>query len=445
MAISDANRSQLEKRLAKASHSAIRAIMPRLTKYWQTNSWLSHRNPYRKNAVSKIKGNSKLNHTQLSEYIAASAIVHCFDGWSYLGRALESEMAGDPDAARHLGYYAELRAAMSILASEGIGVFQRRHVVVERAKRCLRLEKKFGPTHEFVWNVLEIWAKSEAGKKAVLQSIKPGGLSLSEWLDQFGAGSQFVATEWLHQWGLDLSRLADDREARNVASYRPTAFTTPGSRAIDDTMKGILEFWRMCDPGADGGFPVLDRHLLRRSLKLLTQQLPSSQAKTLYSHRLGTMLNGITPSDLSSNEWSNFLSYKNLKDTPGIISDASGRVGSYHLNHSKQVLARATLLLRIATGCSADLVKEVGSTVKTDLEFWWLSLFVRRRLWPETAPPPSSSIDLWQDVEDESDSITQWLKKKGADACRHSLWTECASAASTLATTERAFLWGVGL
>lgn len=61
--------------------------------------------------------------------MAASVIVHCFDGWSYLGRALEAEMAGDPQTAVHLGYYAELRAAMSVLASDEIGVFRNKHAV----------------------------------------------------------------------------------------------------------------------------------------------------------------------------------------------------------------------------------------------------------------------------------------------------------------------------
>ena len=156
-------------------------------------------------------------------------------------------MAGDPDAARHLSYYAELRAAMSVLASDGIGVFHNRHIIVIGPQKCLLVPKQIS-THTFAWDALEFWANSPAGSDILFQVIKPGGIPLRDWLDQFSAGSDFIASEWLQQWGLDLSRLTQDRDARNLASYRPTAFTSPGPRPIDDTMKAILRFWEICDP-----------------------------------------------------------------------------------------------------------------------------------------------------------------------------------------------------
>jgi len=58
--------------------------------------------------------------TQLSEYIAASCLLHCSDGWSYLGRAISALLRGDPHRARHLAYYAELRAATALLAKVGV-------------------------------------------------------------------------------------------------------------------------------------------------------------------------------------------------------------------------------------------------------------------------------------------------------------------------------------
>ena len=214
MSSSKVKQNKLKGKLPNASPSSIRKVMQRLTKRWKTSHWLSSHNPYRKDCISQIKNDIKpgkgLSHTHLSEYVAASAIIHCFDGWSYLGRALESEMYGNPDTARHLGYYAELRAAMSVLASEGIGVFRDRHILVTGSHKC-DLLNGMGQTHDFVWNALEIWANSNAGTDAVFRSIHPGGLPLSEWLGQFPAGHTFVADEWLRQWGLDLSRLTDDR------------------------------------------------------------------------------------------------------------------------------------------------------------------------------------------------------------------------------------------
>ena len=56
-------------------------------------------------------------------------------------------MAGDPDAARHLGYYAELRATMSILAGDGIGVFQNKHIIVTKKTEMYFVEKLWRHSH----------------------------------------------------------------------------------------------------------------------------------------------------------------------------------------------------------------------------------------------------------------------------------------------------------
>ena len=393
--------SNQQNTLNQASRSAISQVMPKLEGYWIKESWLSDHNPYKKNSVDQIRMDNRngqiSDHTQLAEYVAASAIVHCFDGWSYLGRALEAEMAGDPDAARHLGYYAELRAAMSVLAGDGIGVFHNIHIIVITPQKCLLLP--YETTHAFVWDALEFWANSPAGRDTLSLAIRPGGLPLREWLEQFSAGSDFIAREWLRQWGLDLSLLTKDRDARNLASYRPTTFTSPGPRLIGDTMEAILRFWEICEPGAVGGFPVLDRHLLRRSLALVIDR-DDLQAKNLYENQLNMMLNALDPKELPPHQWAEFLKYENLQHIHQIIQDANAQDDLYHPEHSKQVLARATLLLRVATGYPQQTyLTKLDLTIKEDLAFWWSSAAVRRRLWPEDDEPPSF-IDLWQDVDD---------------------------------------------
>ena len=358
-------------------------------------------------------------------------------------------MAGDPNAARHLGYYAELRAAMSLLASEGIGVFNNKHIIVTEEGKCEPL--KGIQTHEFAWKALKIWAQSQRAGDTVFTIIKPGSLPLRDWLDQFSAGTHFIPSEWLQQWGLDLSRLADDREARNLASYRPSAFVSAGPKSIDETMESIWQFWEMCEPGAHGGFPVLDKHLLRISLKLTFKNQHRSspkQAKRIYEKKIQGMLDGLPLPDNHNlrDQWMKFLNYESEKSIPGIISDANSKNDPSHPNHSKQVMARATLLLRVATGSSADLLEEAGNDVRTKLKFWWHSPSVRRRLWAESHPP-SSFQDLWSDIDDAMGATRQWINSKsnGQPACHHNFWATHATEASRLATTERAFLWGIGL
>jgi len=72
----------------------------------------------------------------MTGYVAVSAPLHCADGWSFLGRAVAAILLGDATAARHLGYYAELRAAMSLMAAHGVGIFNRTHFVVVTADDC---------------------------------------------------------------------------------------------------------------------------------------------------------------------------------------------------------------------------------------------------------------------------------------------------------------------
>ena len=429
-----------KRRLGRASRSAIRQAIPGLKKHWGNDSWLSSKNPYRKDIKEGISQPLKSSH--LSEYIAASAIVHCFDDWSYLGRALEAEMSGDPNTARHLGYYSELRAAMSLLASEGIGVVDRNnHIIVETPQKCIKLDKSSG-THKFAWDALETWA-GVSSADMLFQVIRPGGIPLQNWLGQFGGGGQFVAEKWLLQWGLTYHSFRMTKKARNLASYQPSSFVSPKPRTIHDIMISISQLWEMCDPEGSGGFPILDRHLLRIGLEMLMPLPRKTRRAQVYHRRVENMLNGLGLSDGSRKQWSEFLNYEREKKTPQIIQDANKKDSPDHPSYSKQMLARATLLLRVATGLSADLLDQAGPTVKADLEFWWQSQAVRRRLWPEEEPV-NSFPDLWQDVKGALESIDEWMEQNGS-VDHYSLWQDHSSEASTLTMTERACLWGLGL
>lgn len=456
------------KSILSARRGAVRDVCQRLPKYWQRDRWLSIANKYRddctgqihdeydaaeKDRVANSDHKSKLSlhwkpsHRQLCDYIAASTLTHCTDGWAYLGQAISAELAGAPDIARHLGYYAELRAAMSLLAGEGVGIFSTHHVaVIGRAKCELIPMGDVNGTHQFTWATLKEWAESPAGVDTLQRSIRPGGVPLREWTDQLPASVKFVATHWLKQWGLDLSRLANDREARNLVSYRPTAFTSPGPTAVTDTIDAVTKFWKMCEPAATGGFPVLDRHLLRRGVELAfetSQGRTRLQARASYQRYVKAMLHGVAPTELSEAQWERFLVFDDEQEIPRMLLAANSTSGLEDPNHSEQVLARAALLLRVATGSVADLLSDVVSRGGTELEFWWSSNSVRRNLWADGSPPAVFS-DLWVDVREAAESVVAWVN--GAEEpCRYGLWKEQARQAFALATTERVALWGLGL
>ncbi len=90
----------------------IESIFTSLGAHLQTNDWIGTSNRYRSKIIEKLEtdaDSAAIDDASLAEYIAASAPLHCADGWSFLGRALTCHAHGDGDAARHFAYYAELR------------------------------------------------------------------------------------------------------------------------------------------------------------------------------------------------------------------------------------------------------------------------------------------------------------------------------------------------
>ena len=435
--------------LNRASRSAIGQTMIDLQQHWLSGRWLPTSNAYKSNPLSQLSSDAtgawSPNHKSLREYIAASSLVHCYDGWSFLGRAFEAELSGDPDTARHLGYYAELRGSMSLLASNGIGVFNTQHVIVNNSRNCEKVGG--GGTHNFAWDALVHWGASTQGVSTVLSSVRPGSIPLQEWFDHYPASFSNITTSWLRDWGLDLSRLTDDRAARNNASYRPTAFTTAGPAPIETTVHALLRFWKLFEPNGIGEFPILDSHLLLRALEVTFRQSHSNnrsrhQAKLQYKQKISQMLHGVNPSGMSLDRWESFLTSARGVVDFSLLEDASQTTESDHIDHSRQVLARATLLLRVATGSVAEQLRGI-SEIGDKLGFWIEKPSTCHRMWPVDTPP-DSSIDLWPDVEIASQAVSDWINNESHPS-HFQLLQSCGANAINLSATERAALWGLGL
>jgi hypothetical protein len=190
-----------------------------LDRFIKAAKWVGATNRYSQDTVKRIQADiarGRLQSSrQLAQHIAASSILHSADGWSYLGKSISCLMRGDPHRSRHLAYYAELRAALSLLASEGIGIFQQQHFVFDGPNSVTKLQSG-STTHQVVWSCLDYWAKQKRSGALFARIIKPYGRNLDEWLAPLG-GAAIVAPqarEWFRQWGFDLRALADDRNAR---------------------------------------------------------------------------------------------------------------------------------------------------------------------------------------------------------------------------------------
>lgn len=124
-----------------------------LKPFIKKSRWIGKTNLYASNVVKELDRAPPATPERkrnLAQYIAASAVLHANDGWSYLGRAISCLMVGDAHRALHLAYYAELRAAISLLAGEGIGIFNQKHYVVNAAHSTLKLTVSRG-THQVAW------------------------------------------------------------------------------------------------------------------------------------------------------------------------------------------------------------------------------------------------------------------------------------------------------
>lgn len=440
--------------LSNASDLAILAAMGRLHEQFANGQWLSTENRYRTNVIDEIEKNApkrnRLRDDHLVEYIAVSSVLHCFDGWSLFGRALDAEMAGAPDVSKHLGYYAEMRAAMSVLASQGVGVFRRTHVVVDRAGgvRFLRDRKNRG-THGFLWPALEHWT-NRRGESVLFDIVEPYGVPLSAWFASFrpsGGGLGALARGLMRRWGLDLARLAADREARNAASYRPNTLVASDPRGITEVLRSVTEFWRLCEPHSLGDFGLFDNHLLGRGLEWLSrsdddEEQGAQERPEDFAGRVGSMLNGLDLPSESRATMRRFLLTEG--GTAALLTDAQGNVDRAAADHSKQVLARAAVLLRLASGCARRVMEEADADPRDLFGFWWRSHAVNRRLWPTDSKPPPSA-ELWTDAEVAVQNLEAWLDDDAPDKTRLEFWKRWAAEAAVLSTTERICLWGLGL
>ena len=94
-----------------ASGTPILNALTRLKSTFNTqNAWLGS-NRYIID-TSTILGNdiraNTINNADITNYMASSVPIHCFNGWSYLSSAVSSFLEGDCANAIHNAYYAEL-------------------------------------------------------------------------------------------------------------------------------------------------------------------------------------------------------------------------------------------------------------------------------------------------------------------------------------------------
>jgi len=440
--------------ISESSSAEVRAAALRLGPHLQNSGWLDPGNHFLSDTAANVdaeiqKGRSAANlHSstararQLAEFIAASVVLHCADGWSYLGRAQAAQLRGDIGATRHLAYYAELRAAMSLLASQGIGVFDYRHVIVKQGG-AVDVFNQAG-THQFAGEALKAWTRSGRSAPLVTQVIRPAGVPLSDWLSAFTQGAMAKSTgeAFLRLWGLDVEHLGADGAARAEASYTPRTARGCSPPPSSKALQFGTSLWKALGPDGNLSFGTLDLHLLRRSLERAYRERfnkkPSNDAAR-YRTYLEAAVEAV-PATLPPDRLMTFLSREHQPDDLLLLSEAEKKSPATDSENHLHMMSRAALLLRLSSGCARSLLTE-ASLDAAELQWWSDQLAVSRAL-IEPREIPTIANDLWTDVADALSDLDDRISN-GDDASYATLQGRCSRELSLLGGCERIALAGL--
>jgi hypothetical protein len=398
--------------------------------------FLSANNPFQKGIVHDLPGLRakaaflQLSAPHISELVFSRGLLHCLDAWSYLGRALSASSAGDDHRVRHLAYYAELRAALSILACHGIGVFNGHSSVVTPAGGIQHLQCVSG-THVAAWLILQEWAKAGSSGSSIAGAVGCLGVPVADCLAAFFGtpGYNFVGPDFFGKLGFDLAQGSNDRETRNFSSYGPTFLTNIAVDASDEA-RLISSFWHAFAPSES----ELDRHILRLSIELeivAIQGDPISQRRPQYEN---------LPDNIKRHVSFDFLTRLVEPDDHLIIRRALDvSQPTPHLS----VICRSAILLRMATQLITSCFRRAGVDFFNDMPWCWERIGEQRGLWPAHATP-TSLADLWLPIEVAVHELEELLTGVPPGAFNRSDWIDRpTSDIPRLSEAERAGLWAL--
>lgn len=437
-----------EKCLRGASDAAIQNAFSGLESNFNTVEWLKKSNLYRLDPSSKVKTLSStipFHDQHLVEYIAASVPRNCLDAWAYLGASIRAIIAGDVWQARHLAYYAELRAAFAILASEGIGVFDHTHIIVDLSGKCNIFppdakSNRYG-THQFTWEAIEFWSKETKGSKLFGNQISAFGFSLNDWLNKLPIPHSSVSGyELLSEWGFDLKMLSVDRSVRNQVSYCPEFNSKCEYQSAIEIYQVLESYWQLAEPTLQT-FTQLDKFIVKLSLH---NRHKHSRTKTSLSDAIDKAVDKLFPPDLGGEKNRQLKQFFTDKKLPDLLQAASNRSKIDVKNQHLEVMARAFLLLRLACASTGNLIQKSGLT-GADIQSWWEHEGLKRGLW-RNGEFTGDLTDMWAEVKAGIEDVDEWVQMYATDPtkpCIRSLQESQAVNLMTLAKFERVALWSM--
>jgi hypothetical protein len=387
------------------------------------------------------QGAAAVTDAQRVQAVAIAGPNHCVDGWSYAGRAMSACLAGDMHAARHLSYYAQLRAGLSILANLGVGCFNGINFAITTVGSTTRVDtggpKRGMGTHDVVWDALKVWASTPATAERFIDMVRLGGAPLRTSLETIwaGPGALTISQSVIQSWGVDLDRGREEHRHRNISSYTPHALT-PLASSTAATLDFISQAWEMFEPYSGAGFDNLDRHLLR-SMFWTLHDILEPPGTPLAGGEIARYYENlpVTVRQLVSLD---FLTGAIEPDLLPLIRSARSTADPAF---ALSMVARALLLLRIATAFTYTNFKDAGlTTTPGAIAPFFHDLGVARGFWPHASSQPSAG-DLWSDV---GVALTELLESREPPPAEMNDWSlRGPRGLPTLAEAERIVLWAL--
>ena len=419
-----------------------------LRKFFSNSAWVGKTNRYASGVISRLKKSdpATVQHKRnLAQYIAASVTLHSSDGWSYLGRAVACILSGDPHRSLHLAYYAELRAAMSLLAATGIGIFSSKHFVVHQANSIKQLQTRQN-THKMAWLALEAWSTLPHSGELFAEIVRPEGHTLNQWFQVLG-GARIIAPQakaWFMQWGMDLGLAADDQVARNESTYRPDGIPTTWRADSKACLEFVLDLWTLLEPSSTSSFEQIDRHIFRHAIErhylARTGRKPHG-GDAAFDELIDETVTSMSLPPSAEGRFKAFLARRILEQDPSVFSYSTLKP-SHREKDALAVISRAVLLLRLSTGSAKRLLTTSGIDLEA-LEFWWTTLGESRGIWAPGAAP-SDLQELWADVDQALKEIAEIeFNDPGSFESFNDIASTLAPYFDLLASHERVGIWGL--
>lgn len=418
-------------------------LLDELSEHVDAGFWLDQSNPFRRNPTveiaSSIEGATRRK--RLAEYVAASAPLHLLDGWRYVGLALYALLYGANDNAKHLAYYAELRAGMSLLATQGIGLFDRIHVVIESGGSAIPMPVERA-THEATWLYMRQWAGGRTAADLVGSLLQLNASPIVEWfshMPRLGAWVP-VGTDMLLAMGLDLERMATDQRGRNEASYRPSGFGGIQPSTTLPDLAFVVSLVQTLGPEiGTRPFEQLDKYLCRRIIDTAHTNAPILDDVDL-PLQLDFALDELATSSYQQDRLRRFLTRGEDASDPPIIEHALQNAVHDDPQFPYQILSRSMLLLRVSTGAVRQLLS--NCTLEFQHLHSWMDAVVDTHGLSDTPPIGGEDLmDLWSDIERALGVLRVWPPATGNS--RRQLWSDCASAIVDVTGTTRVGLMGI--